>query len=200
MEKTFSDGSASYDGVEFKLYAADKDTGNQTETVIELVGDDGVYHKKDAVETGTAAEKLVLDDNGKLTITGLDAGTYWLEETNAPDGFTKADPIKIELVAATDNESGKVTGVLAGGSGENVTKATMVAADNTEKPLTVTIGTTADTNINISLAQFDVFNQKGFNLPQTGGAGTWMFTVGGIVLIAAAGALFLASRKKRSSK
>lgn len=186
VEKTFSDGSDSYDGVEFKLYAADKGTGNQTETVIELIGDDGVYHKKDAVETGTAAEKLVLDDNGKLTITGLDAGTYWLEETNAPAGFTKAEPIQIVLVGSTDKKT----------LDKNASTAKYNGTSNEDLMTTVTNQQTT----NISLGQFKVYNQKGFTLPQTGGAGTWMFTVGGIVLIAAAGALFLASRKKRSSK
>lgn len=186
VEKTFSDGSDSYDGVEFKLYAADKGTGDQTETVIELIGDDGVYHKKDAVETGTAAVELVLDENGKLTITGLDAGTYWLEETNAPAGFTKAEPIQIVLVGSADKKT------LDG----NASTAKYNGTSNEDLLTTVTNQQTT----NISLGQFKVYNQKGFTLPQTGGAGTWMFTIGGIVLIAAAGALFLASRKKRSSK
>lgn len=187
VQKTFSDGSDKYTGVEFKLYAADKDTGNQTETVIELVGDDGVYHKKDAVETGTAADKLVLDDNGKLTITGLDEGTYWLEETLAPAGFTEAEPIEIVLKA--DGNDKKFLDADASTAKYNGTGNDDLLTTKTEQA-----------NTSISLGQFKVYNQKGFTLPQTGGAGTWMFTVGGIVLIAAAGALFLASRKKRSSK
>ena len=39
-------------------------------------------------------------------------------------------------------------------------------------------------------------DKKGFQLPTTGGAGTWMFTIGGIVLIAAAGGVFFALRRK----
>ena len=39
-------------------------------------------------------------------------------------------------------------------------------------------------------------NKQGFNLPTTGGAGTWMFTIGGLVLMAGAVVVFISSRKK----
>ena len=40
-------------------------------------------------------------------------------------------------------------------------------------------------------------NTSGFDLPQTGDHGTWMFTVGGIVLMASAMVMiFIAGRKK----
>ena len=42
-----------------------------------------------------------------------------------------------------------------------------------------------------------IINTRGFDLPQTGDYGTWMFTVGGIVMMAAAiGFIVLAGRKK----
>ena len=46
-------------------------------------------------------------------------------------------------------------------------------------------------------APLTVVNTSGFDLPQTGDHGTWMFTVGGIVLMASAMVMiFIACRKK----
>ena len=46
-------------------------------------------------------------------------------------------------------------------------------------------------------APLTVINTSGFDLPQTGDNGTWMFTVGGIMLMAgAAFIIFNACRKK----
>lgn len=186
VEKTFSDGSTTthYKDVTFELRTA-KDSG----TISLVKTGDGTYRKPAADETIDLKTSLELNvTNGKLTITGLDVGTYWLVETAAPeaDGFTKADPIQIVLTQKADDKKSLDAGLSTAkynGEGKN---------------LVTGVGNEAASQI--SLAKFEVLNQKGFNLPQTGGAGTWMFTVGGIVLIAAAGALFLASRKKRSSK
>lgn len=186
VEKTFSDGSTTthYDDVTFELRTA-KDSG----TISLVKTGDGTYRKPAAGETTGLETSLKLNGaDGKLTITGLDVGTYWLVETAAPeaDGFTKADPIQIVLTQKADDKKSLDAGLSTAkynGEGNN---------------LVTGVGNEAASQI--SLAMFKVLNQKGFTLPQTGGAGTWMFTVGGIVLIAAAGALFLASRKKRSSK
>ena len=42
----------------------------------------------------------------------------------------------------------------------------------------------------------NVVNKKGFDLPTTGGMGTWMFTIGGLVLMAGAVVVFISSKKK----
>ncbi|MFQ7288637.1 MAG: isopeptide-forming domain-containing fimbrial protein [Lacrimispora saccharolytica] len=188
VQKTFSDASTDYTGVEFKLYGDDQ--GRQG-TQIALVGEKGSYrvpviNTEDGLPESGSTNALVLDNNGKLTITGLDEGTYWLVETAAPSGFTVADPIQIVL--AKDSESPSV-----------LDKDNSTAKYNGEGDSLIT-GIGSQTNTQISLAQLTVLNQKGFSLPSTGGAGTWMLTIGGILLIAAAGGLYVIYRKKFAAK
>ena len=41
-------------------------------------------------------------------------------------------------------------------------------------------------------------NKSGFNLPATGGMGTYLFTIGGLVIMAGAVLLLITSKKKRA--
>lgn len=103
---------------------------------------------------------LTTGTDGSVTFTGLKAGTYYVEETVAPEGYN-INSKKFEITISTQ---GIVTG-------DNVKDNKLVVSDF---PLSV---------------------------PQTGGAGTVMFTVGGIALIACAGVLFfIVMRKKKTSK
>lgn len=186
VQKTFSDASttANYGAVKFALYTDTGYNGGQGGTALTLYGSNGVY-KVTGEPTGTT--ELVLNStDGTLSVAGLDAGTYWLVETATANGFNVANPIKIVLTAkATPDEeqldSTATTAAYVDAEGENKIDVTVVAQDTT----------------NINLASFDVLNQKGFNLPQTGGAGTWMFTIGGIALIGVALVLFACSRKNK---
>lgn len=85
----------------FKLTASE----DSTSTAIELVKEEGtdlVYHVKgnneaDAVSTVTTGA------DGKITIKGLKAGTYYLHETIAPTGYNKLKkPIKIKITVTND--------------------------------------------------------------------------------------------------
>lgn len=103
---------------------------------------------------------LTTGTDGSVTFTGLKAGTYYVEETVAPEGYN-INSKKFEITISTQ---GIVTG-------DNVKDNKLVVSDF---PLSV---------------------------PQTGGAGTVMFTIGGIALIACAGVLFfVVMRKKKTSK
>lgn len=111
-------------------------------------------------DTDTTGTTLTTGEDGSVTFTGLKAGTYYVEETVAPEGYN-INSKKFEITISTQ---GIVTG-------DNVTDNKLVVSDF---PLSV---------------------------PQTGGAGTVMFTVGGIALIACAGVLFfVVMRKKKTSK
>lgn len=185
VQKTFSDGNTSaenYNAVTFSLYTDEAYRVTEgTKTPMNLYGSAGSYTTDGTTQAQTV---LNLSTAGKLTITGLDEGTYWLVETHTADGYSVSDDIKIVL-AADSTDKGKLS--------ENNTTAQLGGTGNN-------LATVANDTGSISLAKFDVLNQKGFNLPQTGGAGTWMFTIGGILLVAAAGVLFAFSRKKDSSK
>ncbi|MEE1514421.1 MAG: SpaA isopeptide-forming pilin-related protein [Christensenellaceae bacterium] len=102
--------------------------------------------------------------NGTLTFGGLlTAGEYTLTETKAPDGYNKlTESIKIIV----DSE-GKISASMS---------------DN--KPIKVT-STALEGGIGYSNS-FDVENSTGQQLPHTGGAGTTMFTLGGLALMAGA--------------
>lgn len=106
-------------------------------------------------------------------MVGLDVGTYKLEEVKAPKDYTLLKD-KIEFTI-TDANPGP-DGVIDGNSSEKVT----VNGTDTGR-LTTTIT-----------------NNKGFNLPSTGGMGTYIFTIGGLVVMAGAVLLLVSSKKKRA--
>ena len=113
---------------------------------------------------------LTTGEDGTVTFTGLKAGTYYVEETVAPEGYN-INSKKFEITISTQ---GNVTG-------DNVT-TDIPATDNVK-----------DNKL--------VVSDFPLSVPQTGGAGTVMFTIGGIALIACAGILFfVVMRKKKTSK
>jgi len=110
-----------------------------------------------------------------FTVRGLGDGTYYLKEKTAPEGYrTPQNLLAFEVTNAID-EQGNLSS-LHGGENEE---------------LIVAIGGDRETGI-ISV---NVMNTKAGTLPETGGMGTTLFTIGGLLLMAAAG-LLLALRKK----
>lgn len=170
IQKDFSDGSNNYSAVTFQLHKE-----NAAGEIVNFEGAGGSYTKADS-ETNPLETDLKLSGTGSLSLSGLDEGTYYLVETAAPADFNKVT-VKIVIAAdANDPSTLDQTGSNATYNGSSA------------KP-------TFSTGDRISMS-FNVLNQKGFQLPTTGGAGTWMFTIGGIVLIAAAGGVFFALRRK----
>lgn len=126
--------------------------------------------------TGTTGE------NGIATFTGIQRGaTYYLRETKAPSNYMTAGPWILEvrdedatLYPATENPDGKL--VKSGGTG-----TTLTATGTDSKVLELTIQDTL----------------WGYELPDTGGAGTTSYTAGGLALIFGAATLLYSHCRRR---
>lgn len=129
------------------------------------------------------ATELVSDKDGLFKVAGLDSGTYYLTETQAPSGYNSlTDSIKVELTATTvNNQTWDENAATA-------LTALSVTAD----------GNNGTVDANKGIGSITIANNKGSTLPSTGGIGTTMFYVGGGVLVAGAGVLLIT--KKRAKK
>lgn len=120
-------------------------------------------------------------DPTTFTATGLDDGTYVLKETKTPTGYNTIADQYFTITAEHDTTADNPT--LTSLSGDKLTGSAQT-----------TITFTADKDAG-SLTT-NVVNQKGSNLPSTGGIGTRVFYVAGILLVAV-GVIVLAIRRRR---
>lgn len=119
------------EGAEFELY--DAQTGGNK---IALVKENGVYRVATKAEKDASGFESAVIEAGQVTIKGLDSGTYWLEETKAPEGFNKlAERVKVEIKGA--NLDATVDGGTWTAGGVHVVNNT-----GTELPSTGGMGTT----------------------------------------------------------
>ncbi len=171
---TSSEQKVKLEGAEFTLY-----TDETLETVY------GTAYPENKQFNGV----VVTDKDGQMTMTGLKAGTYYLKETKAPDGFTLNDTVyKIVIDATIDQTTGKLTAWSI-----SVNGATVSGDDHTVKS---TFTVTDDTPAIGTVEKIEIVNTRISNLPSTGGIGTTIFTIGGCVVMIAAAGLFFATRKK----
>lgn len=120
--------------------------------------------------------------NGKLVFKGLAEGTYKLTETKAPAGYTLLkNPITIVIEA---NNDGTIKSATVNGE----PKSTLKEKDET----------TGEETIETGVVPVEIKNHSGFTLPGTGGMGTYIFTIGGLVVMAGAVLLLVSSKKKRA--
>lgn len=160
---------------EFKL----KDSNDNNAKYVKKVDEnDGKYEIEWTNDKEQASTFTTAEGTGLLTIYGLDAGTYWLEETKAPDGYNiLTDPVKVEIIPIIDTVGDPLT-ALAG------------KVNDSES------GVTGDTEL--GKVQIKIANSQGATLPSTGGIGTKIFYVlGGTLVIGSGAALVI---KKRMGK
>lgn len=165
--------------VVFKLYKSD----GIDKTYYSFLGSDGTYHTPTVVNDAENATELKLNASNQLSIKGLDElpiGTYYyLEEISTAPGYNLLnEPVKVEISANVGNNS--------------------FVLDSPNPATNEYVGTIKnDVHSETGIVSLTVINTQGFQLPSTGGAGIWMFVIGGVIIIAAGGAYFLLTRKKK---
>lgn len=170
-------------GAEFELYKANE-VGDAADTnaKINIVDETkGVYRQATPEEAnaGFTSAKIVSDADGKVLVKGLEAGTYYLKETKAPEGYNKLlSDIKVEIKANYDPKTGKLTSY---------------SVDYTYNGTTTTGTEIKNTTTSPEVA---VENKTGAQLPSTGSKGALMVTLAGIVLFGALTASKAFGKKK----
>ncbi len=171
---------------EFELYKANAEgTAADENAKINIVDEGkGVYRQATADEakaTDFTSAKIVSDADGKVLVKGLDAGTYYLRETKAPEGYNKLlSDIKIEI-KATYGEDGKLASYKVDYT-YNGTPITGTAIQNKDNSPEVAVE-----------------NKTGAQLPSTGSKGALMVTLAGIVLFGALTASKAFGKKKANN-
>ena len=133
----------------------------------------------DAKGTGIVAS----GENGLFVISGLDAGTYYLEEVKAPAGYNLLkDPVKLTIDAEISGGDAEANQPPTIGRLDLITEG-----ENGEAP------TPGDKDK--GTVSLEVQNNMGALLPSTGGMGTTLFYIAGAALVLAAGVLLVMKRR-----
>lgn len=216
LTKLFSDGKGDFSKVEFLIQ-------NKTDNYFvkaELNKDEGVYYVMDHVTDEAEATHFVpvktVDSKGKIIVKGLEDDAYTLTEIRTDSGYVLLKQgIDVVISQKNTDASCAIYGTDVLGLIQNDPRYASIIKDNgdlhnmpqkhLEHKLLTASATVDGKKVNMvedngsvnAEAPLTVVNTSGFDLPQTGDHGTWMFTVGGIVLMASAMVMiFIAGRKK----
>ncbi len=174
--KQFSDGKGSAQNVKFLLH-------NDTDDCY-IIADlkDGVYYAKGFAAKKADATTFVPNVQGHVVVKGLEDDTYSLTETATDKGYILLkEAVKI-VITTKENGACEQCGA----------KLLTASATVNGKDATMTDGN--------AIVPLTVVNNPGFDLPKTGGYGTWMFTIGGVALLGAAAFIVIRSRKHKNEQ
>ena len=195
IQKMFSDQKGKFQDVKFLLQ-------NKTDGYyLKAKGENGVYYITDQEKGTSEKDGTVFNpgEKGNLTINGLEADTYILTEIATANGYSLLkEPMVIDIRSTVDDIIPSRTTLYD----------ILDITNNPNKEVIETPGERASASIdgtNTTMSEFhsetgivsangrvdiEVINNKTFKLPQTGGYGTWIFTLagcgaalGGVVLV-----------------
>ena len=167
---------------EFELYKANGEVAAEKVNIKKVT--DGEYRvatPEEATAEGFKSDVIVSGNNGKVLVKGLEAGTYYLKETKAPEGYNKLlSDIKVEIKANYDPKTGKLTSY---------------SVDYTYNGTTTTGTEIKDT---ITSPEVAVENKTGAQLPSTGARTALLLTLAGVVLFAFMAASSIYSKRREA--
>ena len=93
-------------GAGFRLYSG-KDCTKEQEIKLKKNTTDGTYSPYFGADAG---DEMFSDEHGQFNVKGLDAGTYYLRETNPPKDYSACDDTKIVISATHDEHNVNLSG------------------------------------------------------------------------------------------
>ena len=211
LTKRFSDGKGDFSKVEFLLH---NDADNYF--VQAKLQSEGLYYVTGHTDKEAEATHFIPASTGKLMIKGLEDDNYTMTEVRTDNGYTLLkDSIKIVISAVESDTFCTIYGTDVLGLLQNdpryangepgmfhnmpqkhlehkllADSATVDRHDVSMKP---------DERSGNAFVPFTVINTRGFDLPQTGGMGNWMFPVFGLsAFTLCVFAIYLVCRKKKA--
>lgn len=190
--KTEGDTPKPLAGAHFRLY---RDQDCKNEIRLKKVTD-GYAVQSEATTDGV---ELVTEADGNIKIFGLDQGTYYLKETQAPDGYHgPLTPLKLDITPTyTDDRNSYVA---AQGNTDKILKqltAKVSYIESVNGAQQEIKDQDVITQVEKGSVQPQVVNRTGKELPLTGSNTAWVsMAAGSVLVIGGLGSMTLQKKKK----
>ena len=139
---------------------------------------------------GTTTLTATSDDDGRIFFNNLEVGTYTLKETKAPAGYVKDETEHTVVISAAYNNDTTLKSYSIKIDDQDI--ASYSVTTNAAGDITA-VATPTDGN-----NSFPINNKKGSELPSTGGMGTTIFYIVGVILVVGAGILLISRRRMQA--